>query len=528
MASSSNIAPPVPTASGSSAGNGTLETSVDGSPEVISQEEVPGGAREPEVATHTGALSPLDEYIRMHFVALAFLTWSTAQISGTLLWTIPIHPSYFNEIVNHLYKLFNCWTGGMDFKIKICGTGFHAGMLCLVRLPPNVEPKTIRTPQQMTIFPHLLIDAKQLEMVSRSVVDQIDRFFHYSKYDPQDPSTFGGHVCLFVFQPLVASSTGASQVNISVLGKLSADFCFNQIIPPSIITVNTATTLSECKLYLPDNPVDVYSREFFSIFRITSNTTAAALTHHGDHMFRLDGVNAMTHPTVSNDHCDEPGNSFVAFADTTTGTPIADGCISRRDYIKYGALGPKIESPLFLQQAIVSNFRDANHQLCNAPVVQPNVYAHTISTTTEFGTIYAPDVYRTIDQGPTFQPPLVPPNNESFCQWVWKAPAVDVPSEVLFLQSYDTRDIIKKLTAPISPGQAILFTVTDKLLNIPLFHLKLHFGGFMTTNANPNNIDFDPAVLSFEPVSVIQATDPIPAKNSMNIVTSRMARKLGL
>ena len=75
--------------------------------------------------------------------------------------------------------MYNAFAGGFQFSLTIAGTGFHAGKLMVVRLPPNIHPTSLRRIQDVGAFPYYIIDPKTLETIVKSAMDQRDVMYHY-------------------------------------------------------------------------------------------------------------------------------------------------------------------------------------------------------------------------------------------------------------------------------------------------------------------------------------------------------------
>lgn len=195
---------------------------------------------EVEVPVHTGQEGRPDPYIYRQYITLGTFTWNTTQLPGTLLYSVPIHPSRMNTAIQQITSIYNAWGGSFDFAIKCAGTGFHAGALAFVRLPPNITPQSVISPADFTYFEYNLMDPKNLPMEAINIMDQRPIMYHYNgPLNLDDPSTFGGFFAVYVLLPLSTSSTGLNQINLVVMNRAGADLQFSQPRPP---TSNVATT----------------------------------------------------------------------------------------------------------------------------------------------------------------------------------------------------------------------------------------------------------------------------------------------
>lgn len=195
------------------------------------------GPNNAEAPMHTGAANGIDPFFHTQYIALATFTWSTISDPGSLLWSIPIHPTETHQWLAHLAKMYNAWAGGIDFALKIAGTGFHAGAIMVARIPPNIKPSALTSTTAVTAFEYTIMDPKMLEVEIKSVMDQRNVMYHYLPLDIENRQTFGGFVAVYVLLPLSTSSTGATEISIQVLARPSQNFTFTQIRPINLDTI---------------------------------------------------------------------------------------------------------------------------------------------------------------------------------------------------------------------------------------------------------------------------------------------------
>ncbi|APG77519.1 hypothetical protein 2 [Hubei picorna-like virus 76] len=184
-----------------------------------------------EAPQHVGEVNTIDQFLRVQSIHLSTTTWSTSADAGTLLFSVPIHPSFTHVYLGHLWKMYNAWAGGTDFDLYINATGFHAGKLGQARIPPNIHPSTLRSISDWTAFEYQVLDAKTMQGSCSSIIDQRNTMYHYQDFDENNPSTFGGYFCVFVIAPLATSSTGATSVSILIFSKPASNFTFAQLRP---------------------------------------------------------------------------------------------------------------------------------------------------------------------------------------------------------------------------------------------------------------------------------------------------------
>lgn len=196
------------------------------------------GPQPVEAITHALAHNGIDPILYQQFIYNSMFTWSTSDQPGKLLWSTPITPLAYNKITARLATLYNIWTGGADFNFKIAGTGFHAGALVFVRIPPNYTPQELSGSFDFTAFEYVVIDPKQLEVASFHVGDQRLINYHYVNPETSQPESWdiGGHIACYVQMALNTASTGTQQIQITSWSRLAQDFNFVQLRMPREIT----------------------------------------------------------------------------------------------------------------------------------------------------------------------------------------------------------------------------------------------------------------------------------------------------
>jgi hypothetical protein len=192
-----------------------------------------------ELVPHVGIRNRLDDYFYKEFIFKGTFTWNTGQLAGQLLWYGRIHPDDSHDLLSYVSKIYNTWCGGLEYNFKIAGTGFHAGSLAVVRLPPNITPGSITSAQGFTVFPYILLDPKNLSVVSKSVMDQRNIMYHYR--DDNTLAGFGGFVAVYVYLPLATSSTGATQINVNIAIRAAGDFVVAQPRPLAVGTTSAGS-----------------------------------------------------------------------------------------------------------------------------------------------------------------------------------------------------------------------------------------------------------------------------------------------
>lgn len=198
---------------------------------------VPGPTPQ-EAQVHALAHNGVDPILYQQFIHHSNFTWSTSDQPGKLIWYMEITPKRFNKITARLATIYNIWTGGVNVNFKVAGTGFHAGALVVVRIPPNYHPSDFSGTFDFTAFEYIVIDPKQLEVASIHTGDQRPINYHYTNPEKEQPDSWdiGGYVAVFVQMALNTASTGTQQIQINAWTRLAPDFAFVQLRMPREIT----------------------------------------------------------------------------------------------------------------------------------------------------------------------------------------------------------------------------------------------------------------------------------------------------
>nr|WPR17633.1 MAG: coat protein [Spider picorna-like virus 7] len=230
MSSNNTSNAPMPSAAPAAAAE-TFDSTVAPPQGNVSAIGIPGPDNR-EAPIHAGMVNGIDPFFSRQYVALEQFTWTTSQDPATLLFYRAIHPRRSHQWIDYLSYIYNTFAGGFDFAFKVAGTGFHAGGIYLVRLPPNIKPDSLKTEADITGFEYFVIDPKTLEVEVKSCMDQRNVMFHWmTDFDLNRPETFGGFIAAYVMLPLNTSSTGATSIQVQVFTKPSQNFMFSQVRP---------------------------------------------------------------------------------------------------------------------------------------------------------------------------------------------------------------------------------------------------------------------------------------------------------
>lgn len=471
-------APAVPGANGSP----TIEDSVSADAGIVSQLQAPAAPTAQETVPHTGQQNNIDPYFYEQFVSQTTLTWNTTMLPGTVLFKVPIHPTSCHQVVTYLSRIYNAWAGSLQFRLKIAGTGFHAGALGLARIPPNIDPNTLTTLSAITVFEWEMIDPKELMTITREVMDQRQIMFHYGDLDLNNINTFGGWFMIFVYVPLATSSTGLNQINIQVMSRLGSDFTFSQIKPPLSDTVSSAANPYNL-LFASETDCEPYFN--YPITRIHINPAAPLITKK---LYGLTKLNA------------EPQDPNMQWVQTAV-NPWVDtsGVIFSND--------TAIKVPIKIPTAF---FRGSTGHLAT------QYDWTTLTAQTDLQQLYAQPgdgITEYVDQ-----PAVVVYNNESVVTWEgWTRYASWSGDSVMktgYIECAQTVNMIRALRNTIPPNQTlnqcIKFIVSEKSTGLPIMYLKLYPEGIFTTNGTASNVFLTWKNYKIRFDSIIQVTDVLP------------------
>nr|ASU55883.1 structural protein [Feline calicivirus] len=158
------------------------------------------------------------------------VNWSTSETQGKILFKQSLGP-LLNPYLEHLAKLYVAWSGSVDVRFSISGSGVFGGKLAAIVVPPGVQPVQSTS---MLQYPHVLFDARQVEPVIFSIPDLRSTLYHLMS----DTDTTS--LVIMVYNDLInpyASDSNSSGCIVTVETKPGADFKFHLLKPPgSVLT----------------------------------------------------------------------------------------------------------------------------------------------------------------------------------------------------------------------------------------------------------------------------------------------------
>jgi len=480
-----------------------------------------------EIPKHVGQSNKPDDYIYQHYIELATFTWNTSQLPGTLLYSVPIHWSQYNPVIQQLCSIYNAHCSDADFAVKIAGTGFHAGGVVFCRIPPNIDPVTITSPSQFTIFEWELIDPKKLEFEGLDLMDQRNVMFHYNPLDLANPQSFGGFFAIYVALQLATSSSGNQQVSVMVLNKLNRRAAFSQ--PRPLLTSSNAPTFTSYEEIMPDYPTFLTTSDSIGAVYMTAlAATTVVSSYYQAVQCQLNGVSytgceycPVHNNLISLQHADVPGGIIW-------GNPWCD------QLQKYGAYNFNASELARIQcstpSMLVAPFANVPQGVSQTNGGSGSTFATVATniTATTITPVYVGSVDRDfILNTPPTQTVL---GGEtvlvfSFLPWTSGQTADGRTSTQTDMMIY----VLRKLAPSYSwtTNSALLFTLVHRDTELPVAFVKLNFDGLLTTGATTSNIVYRVADFKLSFVGVINRTTPIPVNTiamRQNYMTLRASK----
>nr|WBB27613.1 major capsid protein [Feline calicivirus] len=153
------------------------------------------------------------------------VNWSTSETQGKILFKQSLGP-LLNPYLAHLAKLYVAWSGSIEVRFSISGSGVFGGKLAAIVVPPGIEPVQSTS---MLQYPHVLFDARQVEPVIFSIPDLRSTLYHLMS----DTDTTS--LAIMVYNDLInpyANDSNSSGCIVTVETKPGPDFKFHLLKPP--------------------------------------------------------------------------------------------------------------------------------------------------------------------------------------------------------------------------------------------------------------------------------------------------------
>nr|AAY44310.1 capsid protein [Feline calicivirus] len=152
------------------------------------------------------------------------VNWSTTETQGKILFKQSLGP-LLNPYLEHLSKLYVAWSGSVEVRFSISGSGVFGGKLAAIVVPPGINPVQSTS---MLQYPHVLFDARQVEPVIFSIPDLRSTLYHLMS----DTDTTS--LVIMVYNDLInpyANDANSSGCIVTVDTKPGPDFRFHLLNP---------------------------------------------------------------------------------------------------------------------------------------------------------------------------------------------------------------------------------------------------------------------------------------------------------
>nr|WKK30721.1 VP1 [Feline calicivirus] len=159
------------------------------------------------------------------------VNWSTSETQGKILFKQNLGP-LLNPYLEHIAQLYVAWSGSIEVRFSISGSGVFGGKLAAIVVPPGVQPVQSTS---MLQYPHVLFDARQVEPVIFTVPDLRSTLYHLMS----DTDTTS--LVIMVYNDLInpyANDSNSSGCIITVETKPGPDFKFHLLKPPGSMLVH--------------------------------------------------------------------------------------------------------------------------------------------------------------------------------------------------------------------------------------------------------------------------------------------------
>nr|WGC89023.1 ORF2 [Feline calicivirus] len=207
-----------------------LEADGDGSITTPEQGTLVGGViAEPSTQMSTAADMATGKTVDSEWEAFfsfhTSVNWSTTETQGKILFKQSLGP-LLNPYLEHLASLYVAWSGSIEVRFSISGSGVFGGKLAAIVVPPGVNPVQSTS---MLQYPHVLFDARQVEPVIFTIPDLRSTLYHLMS----DTDTTS--LVIMVYNDLInpyASEANSSGCIVTVETKPGPDFKFHLLKPP--------------------------------------------------------------------------------------------------------------------------------------------------------------------------------------------------------------------------------------------------------------------------------------------------------
>lgn len=445
-----------------------------------------------EIVEHTGVVNRLDDYFYTHFIRFTSFSWTTSQLTGHVLYSLPLTPYSLSSPLSYVMALYNQWAGGFQIRIEVAGTGFNGGKLMFVRFPPNINPDNYDI-NSATVFPYIMLDPKSQVSGVLDIEDYRQGLFHWNQRfsDPyaKIQNTIGTFR-VFVMLPLISSSLTAASISIQLSARLSPSFVVSQLVPPQ----------------LSETPGQV--EEFTEPFVGMSDYLTVLRTLAARYML----VVPQTSTTLATEMCVDFSNVHHII------TPIV---ATNKQNITGDRVNLKLMQTGLSQQG--NNFAN-----WNPPTVDywsQQVYFSSSDSaglwSVSFGNFTEP-LYEPAPENERLR--LTAPNGESLVMFCGKDNTWGVPTFDQ-LRYVTARGVFKSLEAE----ETVVYQVVDRTTRSPILFIRLCPSGFFSTSTVSSLVRFPLGEIDVEFYSKLPITTALPTTSvvaQMRVESARLSNLL--
>lgn len=158
----------------------------------------------------------------------------TNMTRGSVIWRKRISPG-LNMWTNLLSSMYNAWCGGFEVMMVVGANNFIGGKFLVAYFPPNVASGSYSV-EQVTAFPHAILDIRLMDNVLLACSDIKYVLWHPTNAAPEDPIASGGEVVLYLLTNIVTAGNAGvvMTLDISIFSRPMPDFDFNFLMPISL------------------------------------------------------------------------------------------------------------------------------------------------------------------------------------------------------------------------------------------------------------------------------------------------------
>lgn len=468
-----------------------------------------------EMIIHTGSNNHIDPMMYQQKFFLSQFAWNTTHRIGHILFRTPVTPTTGFAQLKYLSKMYNAWTGGLEFDVSIAGTGFNGGRLIACVLPPNyLDNDNIDIPLVNT-FANEMIDVKSQNESVLVTGDQRNVEYHWmNKFPSSDKfasyTNAGGVFVIMVQMPLISGNASTQSVNVLVRQSLAPDFRFSQMIVPNIDTTPAV--------------------EFPNLDLFTS-------TFDSDMMFGVKYRSVVAYPSIAQMH--NPGSMVPIgnFKDSPAyynRTVLAQGRVRDERTVDLNTVLYK--PPRIRIEAVKSNLfgyglssDNNNCEIFNyfgAGIGFDQDGKVALSIGSNQGINQKDAVWAAIEPEVLWQMTIVSnsdafitaPNGEQVLGFTDRLPNIPYASHPWpFFLTPGMYQVLSTADASLEPGMDHVFQMVDKSTGIPLCLVRLNSEGFLSCNMPVRTvIDYDKVQFRYFTAMSHNSTLPSESSSSLN------------